>query len=337
MAEGWTRMLASGLPGYISVEAASAGLEAHGLNPKAVLTMAKMGVDISTQQSKLLNSELLDKADILITVCSHADQNCPALPTDIEKLHIPFNDPAGAVGTDVEIMAEFERVSLEIRQQIVKLLHTLLTRRLNDLQGDVFNKKDVELLSRSKSHDGFVPVDVLQLKHRLFSGGWSEEIRRELAVRDSAVGVLLFDPKRDKVVLVRQFRTGILTHEQSPWILEIVAGMAGTGEAPADVVKREAKEEANCVVTELIPICEYFNSPGWSNEKIALFCGLVDADSTGGIHGLDEEHEDILVVSMPFDKAVTAVETGDISNAMAIIAIQWLQLNKEIVKKQWGF
>jgi len=336
IAEGWARTLAFSLPSYISIEAESAGIEAHGLNPKAVLTMAKMGVDISTQQSKILNNELLDKADILITLCSHADAHCPVLPADMQKLHLPFNDPARTEGTEAAVLAEFEQVCLEIKQAIVDLLNSLLIKHLNELNGEVFNKSDVEVLSRRRSHEGFVPVDVLQLKHRLFSGGWSDEIRRELAVRDSAVGVLLFDPKRDTVVLVRQFRTGILTHESSPWILEIVAGMAGAGEAPADVVKREAKEEANCVVTELIPICEYFNSPGWSNEKIFLFCGLVDAGTAGGVHGLDDEHEDILVVTMPFSEAVTAVEKGDINNAMAIIAIQWLQMNKKLVIKQWN-
>jgi ADP-ribose pyrophosphatase len=336
MAEGWARTLASTLPEPISIEANSAGLEAHGLNPNAVVTMAKLGVDISNQQSKLLSPELLDNADILISVCSHADEHCPALPVGTEKCHLPFDDPARAMGTDAEILADFERVCLEIKRAIADLLQALLSKELNDLRGDIFNKEDVEVISRTRSHDGFVPIEVLQLKHRLFSGGWSTEIRRELAVRDTAVGVLLFDPKRDAVVLVRQFRTGILTHEQSPWILEIVAGMAGSGEATADVVKREAKEEANCDVTELIPICEYFNSPGWSDEKISLYCGLVDASSCGGIYGLDEENEDILVVTMRFDEAVIAVEKGSINNAMAVIAIQWLQLNKKTVIDKWN-
>jgi len=116
-----------------------------------------------------------------------------------------------------------------------------------------------------------------------------------------------------------------------------VAGMADSGEATTDVVKREAKEEANCEVTELIHICEYFNSPGWSDEKISLYCGLVDAGSSGGIYGLDEEHEDILVVTMSFDEAIIAVEKGNINNAMAIIAIQWLQLNKKAVIDKWNF
>lgn len=336
MAEGWARTLAPTFPRYISIEANSAGLEAHGLNANAVLAMAKLGVDISAQQSKLLDAELLDQADILVSVCTHADQHCPALPLSKEKLHLPFDDPAAAVGTDAEVLAEFERVCLEIKQGIEDLLHSLLSKQLNERRGDVYDKEDLEVISRTRSHEGFIPVEVLQLKHRLFSGGWSEEIRRELAVRDTAVGVLLFDPKRDAVVLVRQFRTGILTHEQSPWILEIVAGMAGTGEATADVVKREAKEEANCVVTELIPICEYFNSPGWSDEKISLYCGLVDSSAAGGIHGLDEEHEDILVVTMTIDEAISAVEKGDINNAMAIIAIQWLQLNKSTVLEKWN-
>ena len=107
-------------------------------------------------------------------------------------------------------------------------------------------------------------------------------------------------------------------------------------EAAAEPVAPEAKEEANCDVTVLIPICEYFNSPGWSDEKISLYCGLVDASSSGGIYGLDEENEDILVVTMRFDEAVIAVEKGSINNAMAVIAIQWLQLNKKTVIDKWN-
>ena len=330
------RSLAAELPKYLSVEAESAGIEAHGLNPKAVKVMAGLDVDISAQQSKIISDVLIEAADIVISVCSHADQHCPVLPGEKRKLYLPFDDPALAQGTEAEIMGEFQRICLQIKEAMIDLLNTLKATRLSELRGDVFDQQDVEVLSRTPGHQGFIPVDVLQLKHRLFAGGWSEDIRRELAVRDQAVGVLLYDPDTDEVVLVRQFRTGILTHNQSPWLLEIVAGMAGTGEAPADVVKREAKEEANCDVSELIPICEYFNSPGWSDEKVSLFCARIDAGSAGGIHGLDEEHEDILVVTMALDEAVKAVETGGINNAMAIIAVQWLRLNRDVVKKQWN-
>jgi len=170
-------------------------------------------------------------------------------------------------------------------------------------------------------------VDVIHLKHRLFAGGWSETMRRELAIRPAAVGVLLYDPVQESLVMVKQFRTGVIDSEESPWLLEIVAGLADPDETPLEVVKREAREEANCEISDAVHICEYFNSPGWCNEKINLYCAVVDSASLQGIHGLDDEHEDILIVTVPLPDAVKMIETGEINNAMSIIAIQWLQLN----------
>jgi ADP-ribose pyrophosphatase len=202
--------------------------------------------------------------------------------------------------------------------------------------GDGFTDEDIEVLDRKFLHRGFVAIEELHLKHRLFDGGWSPPLRRELAIRSRAVGVLLFDPVEDKVVLVKQFRTGMLDQAQSPWILEVVAGMAAEHETPADVVRREAMEETGCTIEALIPICEYFNSPGWSNEKITLFCGKVDSAGAGGIHGLDEEHEDILVLAMPIRAALAALADGKINNAMTVIALQWLAMNREFLAGQWN-
>ncbi len=201
-----------------------------------------------------------------------------------------------------------------------------------------FAAKDVEIVSRSVAHDGYLRVEQLQLRHRLFSGEWSEVIRRELQLKDPAVGVLLFDPARDVVVLVRQFRIGMYGETNDPdsvWPLEIVAGMVDSGEQFEEVARREAKEESNCVPTDLIKICEYFNSPGGSNEKIILFCGRIDSQDVGGVYGLVEEHEDIEVQAASFSDAMGLVDSGEINNAMSIIALQWLQLHHEELLARW--
>jgi len=137
-------------------------------------------------------------------------------------------------------------------------------------------------------------------------------------------------------VLVRQFRVGLIDHQADAWLLELVAGMVKPGEKAEQVAIRESIEEADCEPTDLIRICEYFNSPGTSNEKLTLFCGRVDASTAAGIHGLEEEHEDIEVVVIPLEDAFGAIATGRINNAMTIIAIQWLQLNKATVLKGWN-
>ena len=158
---------------------------------------------------------------------------------------------------------------------------------------------------------------------------------RELILRPRAVGVLLFDPVRQQVVLVRQIRVGMLDEGQHPWLLELVAGMVESGEEPIEVAARESLEEANTKPQDLLQICEYYNSPGISNERITLFCGRVDATQAGGIFGLDAEHEDIEVVVLSLADALAKVASGEINNAMSIIALQWLQLNQPMLEESW--
>ena len=83
-----------------------------------------------------------------------------------------------------------------------------------------FSLKDVEVMSKENCHSGFLNIEKLHLKHRLFEGGWSEVLQRELIVKDEAVGILLFDSFRDEVVMVRQFRVGVLDMQVFPWMLE---------------------------------------------------------------------------------------------------------------------
>jgi ADP-ribose pyrophosphatase len=178
-------------------------------------------------------------------------------------------------------------------------------------------------------------VDRLRLRHELFGGGFSDTMTRELLLRPRAVGVLLFDPVLEKVVLVRQIRIGMLDEGQDPWLLELVAGMVEPGEQPQEVAARESLEEADLAPQNLVQISEYYNSPGISNERITLFCGRVDSAGAGGVFGLADEHEDIEVVVLDVEEAVSLVEAGKIHNAMTIIALQWLQLHRRELEASW--
>jgi len=120
MAEGWTRTL-----GGDRIEVQSAGIEVHGKNPRAIAVMAEVGVDIAGQESTMLTPELLDWADLLVTVCSHADEHCPALPPGKRKEHWPLEDPARATGSEAEIMATFRACRDEIRRRVEDLLQRL--------------------------------------------------------------------------------------------------------------------------------------------------------------------------------------------------------------------
>ena len=196
-----------------------------------------------------------------------------------------------------------------------------------------FGKSDYLIQTRRKIFRGFLRIDTIKLKHRLFLGDWSPEINRELLVREEAVGVLLFDPKRDEIVLVRQFRVGLVDKGDSPWILELVAGMVEAGEELVEVALREVREESNAEVSKLIKICDYFSSPGISSEKVRLYLGIVASEDMGGFYGLENENEDIEVVVMPYENAIKGMKKGHLANAMSIIALQWLELNKADILK----
>ncbi len=192
-----------------------------------------------------------------------------------------------------------------------------------------------EILDRSTGYAGFFRLMRYRLRHRLFKGGWSPVLTRELFERGHAAAVLPYDPDSDQVVLTEQFRIGAMEVPNGPWLLEIVAGIIEPGETPEDVVRREAIEEIGCPVADLIPICEYLVSPGGTSERISLYCGRVDASGAGGIHGLAEEGEDIRVEVMSADEAIARMQDGAIVAAAPIIALQWLMLNRESMRSRW--
>jgi len=197
--------------------------------------------------------------------------------------------------------------------------------------------KRFEIITKEIIYQGFFRVEKYRLKHTLFGGGWSTEITRELFMRGSCVAVLLYDPHADKVVLIEQFRTGAILNPDKAWLVEIVAGAIEEGETAEQVAYRESIEEAGCEIQQLMVINEFYTTPGGSSEWITLFCGKVDSTQIGGIYGLDHEDEDILVRAVDFNEVYLMLENGEIESAIPIIAIQWLALNRQKLKQQWGY
>jgi len=182
---------------------------------------------------------------------------------------------------------------------------------------------------------GYFEVKRFSIRHSLYDGGWSEELDREIFVRGNCVAVLPYDPVRDQVVLIEQFRAGALLDKAVPWLLEIVAGAIETGEDAIDVAYRETVEEAGCSVENLVRIAEFYVSPGTCSEKLTVFCGQVDSREASGVHGLEEEGEDILVSVVDFDQAMEKVASGEIDSATPIISLQWLALNRNRLRREW--
>lgn len=194
---------------------------------------------------------------------------------------------------------------------------------------------DVEILEKTICFEGFFRIERYHLRHRLFNGDWSHPLVRELFERGHAAAVLPYDPIRDEVILIEQFRIGALDAPGGPWLMEIVAGMIEVDESAPDVVKRESIEEANCIITDLIPLCDFLVSPGGTTERVALFCGRVDTTHAGGVHGASDEGEDIKVHVITLDAAIALLQTGRINSASAIIALQWLTLNRDYARNLW--
>jgi len=195
----------------------------------------------------------------------------------------------------------------------------------------------VKILSRRRGFRGFFRVDVYRLRHRLFGGGWSDPIEREIYERGNTAGVLLYDPKRDNVVLVEQFRLPALLAGFSGWELEMVAGITGPKDRnPAAVVIRETKEETGlAIIGPPIKIHRVMPSPGGLSEVFHIFCARVDARGAAGIHGLAHEHEDIKVVVKSFRQAMRAVKSGRIRNSTSLLALYWLAANRAALRRRW--
>ncbi len=198
-----------------------------------------------------------------------------------------------------------------------------------------FTTADAEVLEREELYSGFFRAEKVRLRHRLFAGGWSNPMNREMLYRGPAVGVLLYDPVADRVALVEQFRVGALHEPAGPWCLEVVAGMVEAGETPEAVAHRELQEEAGVTGVVLEYIGNYLSSPGGCDEKLHMYCGIVDLKGVGGIHGLPEENEDIQVHLFSSEEVFAELYTGRCNNPAALITLQWLQLNRDRLRKQY--
>ena len=194
-----------------------------------------------------------------------------------------------------------------------------------------FGQEDYRVESKETLFQGFFRITRTVITHRLFGGGWSAPLKRELFQRGDAVGVLLYDPKNHLIGLVEQFRIGAQRDRFGPWQYEVVAGMIDAGQTASEVALKECHEEAGLAVQELVPICDYLVSAGGTDEKMHLYCGLVDLRDRAGIFGLDTEGEDILLQVWTYDEVMQAQSEGLLNSAAVTIALLWLQLNSQKV------
>jgi ADP-ribose pyrophosphatase len=195
---------------------------------------------------------------------------------------------------------------------------------------------DVEIVDAIKVFERFLRVDVFRFRHRLFSGEWSALRSYDALRRGQAAAIVLYDPDRESVVLVEQFRLPALLAGSSPWQLEAAAGLVDSGETPAEVGIRETREETGlALIGEPIPIQRYLPSAGGSDETVFLFCGRVDSVAAGGTHGLAEEHEDIRVAVKTLVEIEALLNQGAIESGHTLIALYWLLRHRDHLDRLW--
>jgi ADP-ribose pyrophosphatase len=198
---------------------------------------------------------------------------------------------------------------------------------VNDALTTLNGTDDVEIEKITPLYQGFFRLDEYSFKHRLFAGGWSPVIKREVFERGHAVAVLPYDPVTDQVVLIEQIRIPALVTTKLAWLLELVAGMIAPGELPIEVAARELFEETGLTASGIHKVNTYLASPGGSTERFYFYWAQVDASQASGIHGLASEHEDIRVKVMSREQAMSLLEQGLVDNASTVIGLQWLALN----------
>lgn len=197
--------------------------------------------------------------------------------------------------------------------------------------------EDVEVLEHRRAYTGYVAVDQFTLRHRRFDGGWSPALARTAVAYGDAVTVLPYDPGRDRVLLIEQFRPAPSARgDRNPWCIEVVAGRVDRAEPAAETARREAREEAGLGLGRLAEIGAYYPTPGLDCESITGFVGEAELGGDGGLHGLAHENEDIRTLVTGFDDALAAVAEGAVNTGPALVSLLWLAANRARLREEWG-
>jgi ADP-ribose pyrophosphatase len=184
--------------------------------------------------------------------------------------------------------------------------------------------------------DGWIAVDDFVLSHRRFDGGWTRPLNRRVVRRGEAVVVLPYDPVRDAVVLIEQFRAGAIDDPRSPWLYEAVAGLRDQGGTPEETGRRELLEEAGLEAGAMVQLWEGYASPGFADEYIYGFAARVDSRGVDGHHGLDEEDEDIRPFVLPFEEAMAWWRAARLLNVPLLTTLLAFAVERPALRERWS-
>ena len=196
---------------------------------------------------------------------------------------------------------------------------------MNILDHASYSASDVTIESREPIFRGFIQVEKVSFRHRLFNQpDYSPVIQRELIHRPEAAGVLLYNDQQQRFALIEQFRVGALNDSESAWQLEVIAGVLDGDEAPEDCIRRESLEESGCEVQQLQHLFSFYPSAGACSEFFHLYAAEVELPKMGGIFGMPDEGENIQLHLFDYSEVGTLLRNGRLRNAPVIMALQWL-------------
>ncbi len=194
---------------------------------------------------------------------------------------------------------------------------------------------DLDELRRWQPYGNFFAVEEYDMRFRRFDGAMSAQVNRAVFISADAAVVLPYDPARDRVLLIEQFRMGPHARgDGQPWLLEAIAGRIDGGETPEEAAQREAMEEAGLVLRELLPATNYYPSPSAKSEFLYTYVGIADLpDGIAGLGGVPGEAEDIRAHLLPFRDLLDLVESGEVTAGPLALLTYWLALRREGLRR----
>ena len=187
-------------------------------------------------------------------------------------------------------------------------------------------KLKYKIINKKNLYSGFFSLNKYEFIHEKHNGKWTSVIEREVFSGAHVSTLLPYDPIKKEIILIQQFRAGVLSRYDENYLLEIVAGIIDEGENPEQTAIRECFEETGCEVKKIYPIQSYFPAPGSSESYYHLYLGEIQAFDGERIKGLEKENEDILVKSFKIDEVRQMLKEKKIMNGLTLIALQWFFL-----------
>jgi len=187
-------------------------------------------------------------------------------------------------------------------------------------------KLKYKIINKKNLYSGFFSLNKYEFIHEKHNGEWTSVVEREVFSGAHVSTLLPYDPIKKEIILIQQFRAGVLSRYDENYLLEIVAGIIDEGENPEQTAIRECFEETGCEVKKIHPIQSYFPAPGSSESYYHLYLGEIQAFEGERIKGLEKESEDILVKSFKIDEVRQMLKEKKIMNGLTLIALQWFFL-----------